>query len=292
MTSNFSKPPQDWRNFADKVPLSAMVLNKGDLKRLYKIINDKQIEIRDRFMPVLAQQQTETSGDFEARKKRVYDTFVTSMTIQRFNGEYLHGNDESFLDEANLPDEIRSIFFSTSSVPSSIGIPPISRIVVLLDFTRPPLLDFSRLPNLPTPNESNFEVASDSEDTFAGARARLLDFFETRKAKVNWLHGGAIYDIALFVLGFPFALWVVYRASGLLDAAGNLPNILVSAVFVYIFFLSLNLFRMFYLYSRWVFPKVELSDERSSPLRHRGVWAVITLGVCSAAIWDVVKFFF
>ena len=119
----------------------------------------------------------------------------------------------------------------------------------------------------------------------------MLDFFEAKKAKVNWLHGGAIYEIALFLFGFPFALWLVYRASGPLGVAGTLPEILVSAVYVYIFFFALNLFRMFFLYSRWVFPKVELSDERSSPFRHRGVWAVITLGICSAAIWDVVKFF-
>jgi hypothetical protein len=292
MTDNIGKTPEGWRNFSDKTPLAAMVLRKGDLKKLYKIINDKQIEFRDRFMPVLALQQNETQDAFDARKKRVSDSFVTSMTIHRLNGEYLHGNNEAFLDESNLPDQIRSIFFTTSTVPATLGIVPASKIVVFLDFTRPPLFDFSRLPSLPTPNESNFEVASDNEVWFAGSRARLIDFFNARTATVNWLHSGAIYDVALNILGFPIAIWACYHVSRVLEGAPNLPTIITSAIYIYIFFLALNLFRVFFFYSRWVFPKVELETERSSPFRHRAAWAAITLAVLGAAIWDAVRLMF
>jgi hypothetical protein len=246
MTDNIGKAPEGWRNFSDKVPLAAMVLRKGDLKKLYKIINDKQIEFRDRFIPVLALQPNETPDAFEARKKRVFDSFVTSMTIHRLNGEYLHGNNEAFLDEANLPDQIRSIIFSTSTVPATLGITPVSRIVVFLDFTRPPLFDFGRLPSLPTPNESSLEVASDNESLFAAARARLLDFFNTRTARVNWIHAGSIYEVALYILGFPVAIWAAYHVSVVLEAAPKLPTIITSAIYIYIFFLAVNLFRVFF----------------------------------------------
>jgi hypothetical protein len=41
MTDNAGRAPEDWRNYSDKIPLAAIVLRKGDLKKLYKIINDK-----------------------------------------------------------------------------------------------------------------------------------------------------------------------------------------------------------------------------------------------------------
>ncbi|MFZ1962982.1 MAG: hypothetical protein WAU78_05860 [Roseiarcus sp.] len=292
MADNIARAPEAWRNFSDKVPLRAMVLDKGDLKKLYRIINDKQSEFRDRFMPILAIQPNETQDDFNARKKRVFEAFVTSMTIQRTNGEYLHGNNEQFLDEDNLPDQIQSILFTTSSVPRTLGIEPVSRIVLFLDFTRPPLFNLSRLPSQPTANESNFEVASDSESLFAASRARLVDFFNERKARVNWLHGGAVYDFSVFVAGIPIGILAVYCASEVVNRFTSLSNIVAAAIYIYVFFLALNVFRILFMYSRWVFPKIELKSERSSPFRHRVVWAGITIAVVGAllasAIWDSV----
>lgn len=292
MSDNIAKTPDEWRNFSDKSPLAAMALRSGDLKKLYKIINDKQIEFRDRFMPVLARQPTETAEDFEARKTRVYNSFVTSMTITRINGGMVHGNNESFLDEANLPDQIRAILFSTSAVPATLGIVPISKIVVFLDFTRPPRFEFRGLPSLPTPNESNFEVASDNEALYVGSRAQLIDFFNARITQTNWLHGGGIYDVGLFFVGLPIAIWAAYHVSRVLDAAPKLPIIIGSAIYIYIFFIALNLFRLFFLYSRWVFPKIELHNERSSSIAHRAMWGGITLAVFGAAIWDAVRLMF
>lgn len=68
------------------------------------------------------------------------------MTIARTNGEMLHGNNEQFLDETNLPDHIRSIFFSAASVPRALNIVPVSHIVLFLDFTVPPFFDFGKTP--------------------------------------------------------------------------------------------------------------------------------------------------
>jgi hypothetical protein len=209
-------------------------------------------------MSFLAQLPNETIEYFEARKRRVYNSCVVSMTINRTNGESMYGNNEQFLDETNLPDQIRSIFFSTSAVPQTIGIAPVSRIILFLDFTEPPLFDFNRLPNLPTPNESNFEVASDNEPLFTATRAKLIDFFNERRTRVNWLHGGAVYDVGLCLLGIPFSLWAVYRVSGVLSKYIPLPTIIESALYVYVFFIGLNLFRLFFWYSRWVFQKIEL----------------------------------
>lgn len=216
-------------------------------------------------MPVLQLQPNETKEVFDARKKRVYDSFITSMTIQTTTGVMSHGNNESFVEEANLPDHIRSILFSTSSVPQAVlGFIPPCRITVFLDFTTPPLLDFSTLPTLPTPNESNFEIVADNHSWFAASNAVLAEFFDTRKTRINWLHRAAMYDILLMILGFPLSIWAAYRLGNVLERAPRMPSIISSAIYIYTFFFSLNVFRVLFSYSKWVFPKVELQTDGSS----------------------------
>ena len=61
----------------------------------------------------------------------------------------------------------------------------------------------------------------------------------------------------------------------------------------YGFFLALNIFRVLFSYSRWVFPKVELeTNVASSPLRHRSAWLAIMLALVAAFLYDVLKTLF
>jgi hypothetical protein len=244
------KVPEYWRNHSTKHPIAASHLKRGDLKRLYKLINDKQIEHRDKVMPVLEQQANETKEIFEARKKRVHESFVTSMTIHASNDEMLHGNDESFLNESNLPDHMWSIYFDTGSVPRAVlGVNPTCRIVMFLDFTTPPLVDFSRIPSLPTPNESNYEIWADNHSWFAAAKASFDAFFNDRRTGVDWLHRPAMYDVFLMFLGLPFAIWSDYRLGVALSGVKT-PPIITSAIYIYAFILALQIFRIFFSYSR------------------------------------------
>ena len=194
------KPPEEWRNHSTKHPLGATRLQPGDLKRLYRIINTKQFDYRDRFMPILAQQANETESQFEERKGRVHNAFVTSVTVNTTNGVMLTGNEEAFLDSENLPENICSILFSTRSTILPLGFTPTCSIVVFLDFTLPPPFDFNRLPTLATQNESNFEIFSDNEGWFTSSNASLNDFFNTRAKHANWLHRGGTYDALLFCI--------------------------------------------------------------------------------------------
>jgi hypothetical protein len=73
MNGNITKSPTEWRNYSTKAPIAAFHMRRGDLKRLYKIINDKQIEYRDRIVNSLSQMPQETADNFEARKIKVYE---------------------------------------------------------------------------------------------------------------------------------------------------------------------------------------------------------------------------
>lgn len=95
MNGNYGKSPDEWRNWNTKVPIPAYRLRRGDLKRVYKILNDKQLEIREKTLPILVIMSSETEEQFQARKKRVSDAFVVSMTVHGAGGELSHGNNEA-----------------------------------------------------------------------------------------------------------------------------------------------------------------------------------------------------
>lgn len=293
MNSNYGKTPEEWRNWNSKVPIPAYRLRRGDLKRLYKILDEKQLEMREKTMPLLAVMANETEEQFDARKKRVSDAFVVSMTVKGAGGELSHGNNEAFLDETNLPYEIQSIFFSTSSVHQAVlNFLPTCRIVMFLDFSRLPLVDLTRLPSLPTPNESNFEIFADNNSWFAAVNMKLTQFFFEKRTNTNWLHRAGVYDAVFLFVGLPIALWATYRVGIFIDARYKFPSIISNAIYVYAFIITLTIFRILFSYSQWVFPKSELESDRSSPLVHRGTWLVIVLAILAAFLYDTLKFIF
>jgi hypothetical protein len=168
---------------------------------------------------------------------------------------------------------------------------PSCNIIVFLDFSRPPLFDFSRLPTLPTPNESNFAISADDESWFSATKVRLSQFFSERRTSTDWFHRAAVYDILLVFTGLPMAIWLAYRVvGGITD--GRSPPIIISILYVYVFFAAIQLFRILFSYSRWVFPKVELDTESGSPLRHRGIWGGIFLAIAGSFLSDFLKSFF
>lgn len=120
MTDNIGKQPEEWLNFSTTIPIPAFHLRRDDLKKLYNIINQKQLEVRDRMMSAIVQQATEAPEQFEERKKRVYNAFVTSIMFTGVYGERVHGNSQEFLDSHNIPERLTAVFISTSSVPQAI----------------------------------------------------------------------------------------------------------------------------------------------------------------------------
>lgn len=291
MPQNIVPSPESWRNYNATVPIVACLLGKDDLKNLYKIIDEKQREYRDGILNTLYQMENEAQEAFEKRKSDVCSAFVTSVTITGTNDEIVTGNSEKFFDSASVPTFIRSVFYSTQAVPSVVlNHVPLDRITVMLDFSRPPLLDFGRLPTLPTPNDSNYQISANNESWFAATKKKLDAFFYERRTGFNWLHRSAVYDVLLLFLGLPGAIWTSCRLESYFSGISKLPIFLSSIVYVYVFVLSLTCFRILFSYSRWVFPKMEIeSAVRASPLRHRSMWGILLVGVLGTILYDVIK---
>jgi hypothetical protein len=167
------------------------------------------------------------------------------------------------------------------------------RATLLLDFSRPTVFDFSKFPTFATENASRLYIWSSSEQWFATLDKRIGDLFKERRTGFDWLHRPGIYDALIMTIGLPFCFAIVYLASPFVTKLNFSSNVLTSAIYIYLFIAGLHIFRALFTYSRWVFPKAEIESQYSPPMRHRGVWAAIALGIPSAvfggAIVEAIK---
>jgi hypothetical protein len=284
-----ANPNEAWRNYRKQVSIGACKLRTGDLKRLYRLINEKQIEAGNNVLSGLWQTPQETVEQFQERYGRVKDAFVTTVQIKGFNAEVVTGIGEAFFDSPLLPERFSSIEYDTSfSVRAQLNATPNDSASVFLDFTRPRIFD-RVLPSEPTPNKSNWVVSGQTEAWSTSLSTRLEQFFSERQTKVDWLHRSNTYDGLLIVMGLPLALWGAYRIGRPISARLHLPTAVETGLYVYAFFFSLGLFRWMFSYARWVFPKVELASEQSGAGKHRAVWATAAIGVLACAVWDAIK---
>lgn len=293
MNSGLVTTPAEWRNFGTRFPITACRMKPEDMKALYRLIDDRQVLYRDKIVSIQFQQPSETPQGFEDRRKRVHDAYVTSVTVSMKNSELLTGNNRQIFDTVAFWGDVKSIFFSTQSVPQAVlNAIPQDRISLFLDFTQPPALDFSRLPTLATPNESNFEIHAVDEAWFVLSKTRIAEFFHQRRSGYDWIHRTGIYDILLLVLGLPLAVWGTVKIGSIVPAIDGLHTFPRGLIYVYIFFVSLTIFRVLFSYARWVFPKIEVESEgRVSPFRHRAVWAITLTSLFWPVLYDAVKFY-
>jgi hypothetical protein len=235
MSDTRPNPPASVRTFTTSAPIKACRLRREDLARLYRIINDRQIEYGQTFVnQVLAQQPTETPEQFHERQTRVTNAFVTTVNVTGSNNEVVTGSGEHFVTSENIPDSILTVFYTTVAGPNALGISLQNKATLLLDFSRPTVLDFTKLPTFATVNASNFEISAASEAWFTTLNTRLTQLFDERRTGFNWLHQQGIYDLLLFVVGLPFALWIDYRFSPSIDKLA-LPSVLSAGLFIYLF---------------------------------------------------------
>jgi hypothetical protein len=209
-----------WRNFTVASPIAACKLGRADLKRLYRLINEKQIEHRDRLIAKLFKTDTETTEQFLERLRQVRNAFITTVRI--INGEVITGHGEDFFDSPLLPERILSISYDTSFGPTAIlKYTPLDRASVLLDFSQPLPVDMAAQPSAPTPNNSNFLVTAETESWSTSLTTRIRDFFTEKATRVDWLHASATYNALQMILGVPLALWGGYRLAEVFTAGKN-----------------------------------------------------------------------
>src|SRR5712691_10841559 len=112
-------PNETWRGFTKRAPIDTCRLRSDDFKRLYRIINEKQIEYGERIIKGLFQTEEETLEQFQRRYALVKNAFITTVTITGINSDVISGHGENFFDSPLIPEHIKSIFYDTSFSPNT-----------------------------------------------------------------------------------------------------------------------------------------------------------------------------
>ena len=270
--------------------IASSSIEKSDLSKLLQILQERsctagEIEVAN------FQQLDQTNEIFEENKKILKDGYELKMTLLSPDGQEFYGTIDEVFNSPNFPDQIKSIFIG-SEIPLQVsyGYYPRNSFQLYLDFSKPGLFNLSFLPSQATPNESNFTVQGYNASWAHGVYNEFSTFIKKHPSRLMWIHKHSVYDFLVWCFGLPFGFWISYRLSDVLtNVFGKFSSFVQNAAYVYVFVVSLILFRMLFHYARWVWPLVEYRSPRNAALKHRWALGIITLGTVTALICDLVK---
>lgn len=272
-----------------KKKITSLTLSKDDLKTLCLKLQEKansaaKIEIENYVRGEIEEEQ------YKKDLETINELFQLSITITGKNGEEITGVVNELFDLASYPKEVKYVFIDTKIKFKVRNYNPLNGFRIFLDFTKPKIFDLNFLPSANTPNESNFEVEGYDTTWVTGVFADIGNFLNERKSNFSFFHKHSIYDLLLYLLGFPISFWICYKLSDKLDTLFQ-NNFMVNASYMYVFLSSLVIFRLLFHYIRWVTPLVEYVYDGSKIGTHRTIAFGISISIVSAVIYDIFKSF-
>ncbi len=277
-----------------KVP--SCTLDIAYLRKLFEILNNinkeaLQIEFSNVEKFYMQSQSNPSKEDMEKTKKGVSEAFRIHVEIYGAKGEFHSSDSPSILKEEVLPDTVKAIKFDNSfffKVRFNNRLPQ-SQINLELDFSKPPVVDFITNPSLPTTNNSFLQVMGGNETWVEGSHQKVLSSLKGMSNKRAWLHGKNVYDLFLWILILPLSFWNLFKVDLILSPhLSKISNVIVVALYIYLFFIILNFFRFVFNYMRWLFPYLELKGLlRKGATFHRVVFVFIVTAIISGLIKDV-----
>jgi hypothetical protein len=115
----------------------------------------------------------------------------------------------------------------------------------------------------------------------------MMDFLRQRRRRRGWLHTQRWFSVAHWIIGFPAALWIVYRLNYSAPALNRLHPALLGAIYAYVFLMSLLVFSGMIWLFRWLFPVVELDGSRPKGMRR--LISIVLTSLLLAMLYDVLK---
>ena len=263
---------------------------KDDLHKLFKILKERNDSARD-IEVANFKQVDQTAEEYEENRQLLYDSFELKITINGSDGSQLYGSVSEIFESPNFPDRIQSIYLNSATVfQVRWNFLPRNRFELLLDFSKPRMLDFSFLPSQATPNPSAFAVSGYDKTWVHGVFNEVSAFIDNHHARGAWMHKHSVYDLLLYAIGLPFAFWVVYKSSGYVTRVfGGFSEFVKAACYVYIFLASLIVLRVLFHYARWLWPLLDYQTTSDKAAKHRVFLGAIVIGLITMFIYDLVK---
>ena len=190
-----------------QIPLYAITLSLDDVKKIFERLLKQVREQADKEINALVKPAEQDAADFEAYKARAREqAFRITMTIRGKSGAELFGDDLGLFASPSLPENIVSVYMTNAVAYNGFAkVNPANAFELQLDFSKPALLDGSNLGSAPTPNVSRLVINGDRDSWVAAIEEAVTGVTKNRNNSRAWLHRAHLYDIALFVLGFPIA---------------------------------------------------------------------------------------
>jgi len=263
--------------------------DKDNLRRFLQILQER-LNAAAEFEVSKFEQRDQSDEEYEANKQLLRDGFVVRPTVTGQNGQELYGTVNDVFESANFPEEVRSIYVNSEIwLKSRYNYVPHNSVELFFDFSRPEIFDFSFMPSQKTPNETNIKVRGVDSTWVNGIFHEANAFLNDHRAPAPWLHRHSIYDILLWIFGYPVGFWTCFKVSSLLPQAQETMLFLVAAIYVYVFLVALVIIRTLFHYARWVFPLAEYMHPRSKLIRHRAILGVLILALVSGFVYDIIK---
>lgn len=280
-------------NNRQSMVVSSLSLDKDDLRRFSDILQERansaaEIEVG------LFQKNEQTDDQYEANKQTIRDSFQLKITISGKDGEELWGSIEEVFQSANFPEQVKSLYVDSESTLRHVhNYYPHNSFKVFLDFSKPKIFDLSLMPSHSTPNESNIEVKGYDATWVNGVFSEIKKFIDNRSSTLSIVHSHSVYDILLWILGFPLSFWVCYKLSEKIESVFGVSNAFAtSALYLYAFVATLFIFRVLFHYLRWVCPLVEYRSKGNRMLAHRALFAILSVGWFGQFLYDLAKWLF
>ena len=273
--------------------ITACAFTKEDLKTFCEILQESSRAAAEEEISYYAPLDR-SAEQIPVDKELLRSGFELKITVRGADDERIYGTIPAVFDSPRFPNKVKSLYInSETDLRNLYNWYPRNRFELLLDFTKSELFNLSLSPSISTPNASNISVSGLNSDWVSGVYRKITDFIKGKRTHRRFLHRHSVYDIFVLCGGLPFAFSIAYKLSGWIgNTFGEISRILESAAYVYVFFLSLHLFKALFDYTRWVFPIVEYTGTKSAVGKHRIILGSLICGVSANFIYDLIKIIF
>ena len=282
-------PPLVMRGTTRQFVLPSCLLTANDLRRIYRLLEQKALEAAERQVATLTLQAGQTQVQLGEMSAAVRSALSLVVRLQTSSGEWINGTTIDLLSDEQLPDgivriEFDSAFLYRSRFNNSV---PNNSFTLTVDLARPPILDMNPQQN------GSAAIIWGLDATWTNAiHDELAAFFRQRRTRRGWLHSPRSYDALVILVGFPLSFEIVYQLDRVIRHRALLPEALSVALYVYAVLVVLFLFRTLFNYSRWSFPKLEVDAPRQHiGAGHRVAISTLALMVLGVLIKAGLKLF-
>lgn len=277
-----------------KERIRSFSVGKLELRQLLELLQERSSAAADLEISHWVKPETKSDAEYEAEKNEVRDGFVLRPTVTGIDGRELYGTISELFASPNFPEEVAQLYVNTEiPLKTKFNYQPGNCFQLFLDFGKPAVLNFSIMPSTETANESTFSVNGRNATWVNGVFSEVVKFISQKRSAHSWLHRHSIYDLLLWLIGFPVSFWLCSKASPLISfLSDSSSEFLKAAAYFYVFIISISLLRVLFHYARWIWPLVEYRSESNRSIKHRATLWMILLGIISSFAYDVAKWIF